>query len=298
MLSWGPMSPRGIGMILLRIALWLVFSYGIVVLLAWYFQERLAFPAPRDRVPDPKAVGLARGERIELATPGGTRLVGWFLGPPGGQSDGRTAGREVPGLLWFYGNGETIGAIWPVIRDFQPPGVALLVVDYPGYGESGGRATEPALYEAGAAAYDALARRAGVDPARIYVYGRSLGAAVATHVAGRYPVAGLILESPFTSARDMARRHYPFLPRSILRVSLDNLAAIKRVRCPVLVFHGTADGIAPVEMGKQVAAAAPGPVELVLIEGAGHNETYDVGWKAYRDKLAAFVTGEGKAPRQ
>jgi fermentation-respiration switch protein FrsA (DUF1100 family) len=267
---------------LLRLAFGLLLAYAALVLLAWLFQERIAFPAPRARVPDPKEVGVS-GERVELAMEDGTRLVGWYLTPVEG------GGGAVPALLWFYGNGENIGSIWPILRDFQPPGTALFVVDYPGYGASGGRATEAALYEAAELAYRALSQRPEVDRARIYVYGRSLGSALASHLAAEHDVAGLILEAPFTSARDMARHHYPFLPRFIVRLRLDNLAQMRRVRCPVLVLHGTADRIAPPAMGQQVAAAAPGPVELVWIHGAGHNDTYDVGGREYRDKVWEFV---------
>lgn len=260
----------------------LVAAYVVIVLLLWAFQERIAFPAPRsEALPDPGRV-LGYGERIELVMQSGTRLAGWFL--PAGDGEGPSAA-----LLWFYGNGETIAAIWPVIRDFRPPEAAVLVVDYPGYGASGGRTTEAGLYEAGALAYQALARRPEVDRGRIYVYGRSLGSAVATRVAADHPVAGLILESPFTSARDMARRHYKIFPLFLVRLGLDNLATIERVRCPVLVFHGTEDQLVPIDMGRRVAEAVPGPVEFVMIGASGHNETYEVGWQAYRDKLAAFV---------
>ena len=112
----------------------------------------------------------------------------------------------------------------------------------------------------------------------------------ATYTAATQPVAGLILESPFTNAREMSGQHYGLFPRFILRLRLDNLGAIARVRCPVLVFHGTADLLVPPRMGEAVARAAPGPVELVWIEGAGHNTTYEVGGKKYREKLWQFVT--------
>jgi hypothetical protein len=274
-------------MLVLRLAVGLALGYAALLVLLWRYQERLAFPAPRAAVPDPVAVGIPGGELIALTSSDGTPLAGWFLAPRG-----PVAGAPVgpaPGLLWFYGNGETIAAIWPVLREFQPPGVALLAVDYPGYGGSGGRAREAALYAAGDAAYEALARRPGVDARRIFVYGRSLGSAVATRTATRHQTAGLILESPFTSAREMSRQHYRLFPRFVLRLGLDNLATIARVRCPVLVFHGTDDLLVPIEMGRRVAAAVPGPVEFVAIEGAGHNDTYDRGGPAYRDRLAAFV---------
>ena len=296
-------------MLALRIALGLALAYALLVLLAWRFQERLAFPAPRAPLPDPKRVGVENGERVELMSGDGTRLVGWYLRPLQvrgglgrlGEVDAERnslpqlppTSRTSPALLWFYGNGETIAAIWPIVREFQPPGTAVLVVDYPGYGGSAGRATEAGLYGAADAAYATLVARPGIDPGRIYVYGRSLGSAAATWVAARHPVAGVILESPFTSAAAMARQHYALLPRFILRLSLDNLGRMRQIGCPVLVFHGDADRLVPTAMGRDVAAAAAGPVELVLIHGADHNDTYDVGGRMYREKVWEFVTGRG-----
>jgi len=296
-------------MLFARILFGVGLAYLGLLLLAWLFQDRLAFPAPRARLPDPKRVGVENGERVELVSGDGTKLVGWYLNPVEvgggrgrlGEVDGTSTKLHQPpkppqpasGLLWFYGNGENIAAIWPIVREFQPPGSAVLVLDYPGYGDSGGRATEAGLYAAADAAYGALTSRPEVDPRRIYVYGRSLGSAVASYTAAHHPVAGLILESPLTNAADMARYHYPLLPRFLLRLSLDNVANVKLVHCPILLFHGDADRLVPTAMGKAVAAAAAGPVEVVLIHGAGHNDTYDVGGKAYRDKVWAFVVGQG-----
>jgi len=296
-------------MLALRVIVGLGLAYIVLLLLAWLFQERLAFPAPRARLPDPKRVGVENGEKVELVSNDGTKLVGWYLKPEEvgggrgrlGEVDRTSTNlhqspkppQPASGLLWFYGNGENVAAIWPIVREFQPPGTAVLVLDYPGYGESGGRATEAALYAAADAAYGALASRAEVDPRRIYVYGRSLGSAVASYTAAHHPVAGLILESPLTNAAEMARYHYRLLPRFLLRLSLDNLANVRLVHCPILLFHGDADRLVPTAMGKAVAAAAAGPVEVVLIHGAGHNDTYDLGGRAYRDKLWEFVMGQG-----
>jgi uncharacterized protein len=279
-------------MLALRIIVGLGLAYALLVLLAWLFQDRLAFPAPRASVPDPKQVGVENGERVELVSGDGTKLVGWYLAPKTLKvPQPPPTSRTFPGLLWFYGNGETVAAIWPIVREFQPPGTAVLVVDYPGYGGSGGRATEPALYAAAEAGYATLATRPGVDPQRIYVYGRSLGSAVAIYTAARRPVAGLILESPFTSAAAMAKHHYGLFPRFLLHLSLDNLTTVKRVDCPILLFHGDADRLVPTAMGMAVAIAAPGPVEVVLLHGSGHNDTYEIGGRAYRDKMWAFITG-------
>src|SRR5256712_6112577 len=84
-------------MFLVRILLGLLLAYAVLVLLAWVFQERIAFPAPRGPVPDPRQVGAANGERIELVMRDGTKLAGWYLAPRS-----PTIGRPPwPALLWF-----------------------------------------------------------------------------------------------------------------------------------------------------------------------------------------------------
>jgi len=266
----------------MAIVLGLAGVYIVLSVVLWALQEKITFPAPRAALPDPVST-IGYGEKIELQMQDGTKLIGWYLPPPAPPR------RPFAAVLWFYGNGETIGAIWPTIRDFRPPHAALLVVDYPGYGASGGRATEAGMYEAADLAYNALISRPEVDRHRVYVYGRSLGSAAATHTAATHEVAGLILESPFTSARGMAARHYGIFPRFLVRLRLDNVGAMHRIHCPTLIFHGTADMLVPINMGRDVAAAAGGPVEFVMIEGAGHNDTYDMGGKAYKEKLAGFV---------
>src|SRR5205823_11124242 len=214
-------------MLALRIALGLALAYVVLVILAWRFQERLAFPAPRAPLPDPKRVGVANGETIDLTTEDGTRLVGWYLAstilhqPP-------QPSQPAAGLLWFYGNGETVAAIWPIVREFQPPGTAVLVVDYPGYGGSAGRATEAGMYGAADAAYAALVAGPEIDARRIYLYGPSLGTAGGARVGARQPGAGPNRGSPFTTAAAMARQLYALLPRFIVRLSLDNLGRMRQ----------------------------------------------------------------------
>jgi hypothetical protein len=264
---------------------WLAFilvGYGLVVVLAWRYQDRLAFPGPRTRLPAPSDVGLADGRRVSVVASDGVRLAGWYLPPaPAGP-------RPAPGLLWFYGNMETIGGIWPVIVAWKPPEAALLVLDYRGYGESEGDATEPGLYRDGEAAWDFLAAQPDVAADRIAVYGRSLGSVVALHVATVRPARAVVLESAFSSAANMARRHYWYLPRGLVRLELDNVSRARRLTAPLMVVHGEDDRIAPLPMGRAVAEAGRARTFLT-IAGAGHNDTYAVGGDRYRDAVLTFL---------
>src|SRR5436309_7571126 len=156
-------------MLVLRILIGLGLAYLVLLLLAWLFQDRLAFPAPRASMPDPKRVGVENGERVELVSGDGTKVVGWYFRAV----DVHRPSPPSPALLWFNGNGETVAAIWPVVRAFQPPGTAVLVLDYPGYGGSGGRATAGVWYAAGDAGCAAPRARPAADPQRRSGYGRS-----------------------------------------------------------------------------------------------------------------------------
>lgn len=269
---------------LLRILIGLGITYAVLLALAWRFQTRLALPGARMRLISPAQAGIPDGEMVDVTAADGVRLRGWYLPPtpsPGPRS-------PVPGLLWFYGNLETVTGLAPIVRWLRPPGVALLILDYRGYGESEGSPSERGLYADADAAWTYLAARAEVDASRIAVYGRSIGSVPALHVATTRPVRALVLESPFTTAADMARVHYPVLPPFVVRLSMNNLERAARLIAPLLVLHGTEDQIALPRMGRAVAEAGHAR-ELVMIQGAGHNETYDVGGEEYRNKFHAFL---------
>jgi hypothetical protein len=200
----------------------------------------------------------------------GVTLRGWYLPPE--PAPAGPASTRAPALLWFYGNGETVAFDAPVLRELRPPGWALLALDYRGYGGSTGTPSETGLRRDAEAAWDFLVARPEVDPARVALYGRSLGSVPALHLAARRPVRAVVLDSPFSSGREMARVHYWFMPPLLVRLELDNLANARRLQAPLLVFHGREDVIAPIAMGRAVAAAGRG--RLIELPG-GHNATYE-----------------------
>jgi fermentation-respiration switch protein FrsA (DUF1100 family) len=259
-------------------------AYIFMAFLAWRLQEKIAFPGPRRGLPSPSAAGFSEGERVSVVTEDHVELHGWYLPP----RPSPPAGERAPGLLWFYGNMETVGALAPIIRDLRPAGMGLLILDYRGYGQSGGTPTEVGLYRDGEAAWAYLAGREEIDSSSIAVYGRSLGSAVALYLAANRPVRSVVLDSPFSNAREMAAHHYRFLPRFVLRLSLDNLARAEQLEAPLLIFHGSADRIVPFSMGQAVAAAGRAR-EFIMLDGAGHNDTYYVGGSPYRTAMHNFL---------
>lgn len=270
--------------VLLRVLLGLAIAYAAVLLLAWIFQQRMALPGARGGLIPLARAGIADGDVVDVVTADGVRLRGWYLPP----SPPPRSPHAAPGLVWFYGNLETVTGLAPIVRWLRPPGIALVILDYRGYGESEGSPSEDGLYADADAAWAYLAARPEVDASRIAVYGRSVGSVPALYLAVTQPVRAVVLESPFTNAAEMAHVHYPMLPSFIVRLSMNNLERAGRLTAPLLVFHGAEDTIAPPRMGRAVAEAGHAR-EFVLIKGAGHNETYDVGGEAYRQKLHQFL---------
>ncbi|MGD2176000.1 MAG: alpha/beta hydrolase, partial [Candidatus Brocadiaceae bacterium] len=199
------------------------------------------------------------------------------------------ASGERPVVLWCHGNAGNITHRAENLDLLARRGLAALLFDYRGYGQSQGRPCEDGLYADGEAAWRYLTGERGVAPGRIVCFGRSLGAAVALRVATLHRVAGLIVEGAFESAPAMARSMFPLIPVwPLMRNNFDNLGRIGDLDVPVLVVHGEEDGVVPVSQGKAVFAAASEPKKLYVVQGADHNDTYAVGGAAYFEQIESF----------
>ncbi|OGW65009.1 MAG: peptidase [Nitrospirae bacterium RIFCSPLOWO2_02_FULL_62_14] len=219
-------------------------------------------------------------EEVWFQAGDGTKLFGWYV-----QSSAAS-----PVLLWCHGNAGNLIHRLENLGELYRLGLSVFIFDYRGYGRSSGTPSEEGLYQDALAAYGYLTGTRGVRPERLVLFGRSLGASVAGEVASRKPAAGLILESPFPSVAAVARALYGGLPMHWLisaRFPLDE--RLQRIFMPVLVIHGDRDDIIPIEMGRQVFAAAREPKSFYVIEGADHNNTYQVGGRAYFQRLRNFV---------
>jgi hypothetical protein len=225
-------------------------------------QRLLYFPDTRRTTPaEAELVDVAERE-VEMAD--GTRVLTWW----GAAKPGR------PTLLYFHGNGGSFVTRSERIRKYMAHGYGIVMMTYRGFGGSTGVPSEKANVSDALAVYDAI-RASGIPAASIVVYGESLGTGVAIQVASQREVAGVILDAPYTSIVDLATLHYPYLPaRWLMTDRYETLLFAARVTAPVLIVHGEADEVIPVEMSRRVADALKGPVKLATFPGAGHSDHY------------------------
>ncbi len=214
----------------------------------------------------------------------GIKLHGWFFPL---QHDG-------PVILFCHGNAGNISHRLDNVARLVEEDIQVFIFDYRGYGRSEGRPSEKGIYLDGLAAYDYLVRGEQISPSNIVVFGRSLGAAVAVEIALQKEIRSIILESAFTSTKDMAKAMLLFKPLSpFMPANYDNLTRVSRLQTPKLIIHGDQDQIVPFAMGQRLFDAAKGPKNFYRIRGAGHNDTYPVGGETYFNRVATFVKDVG-----
>ena len=164
-------------------------------------------------------------------------------------------------------------------------GTGLIALSYRGYGGSGGRPTEAGLINDAAAAYAFASAR--YPAARIVLWGESLGSALAVGLAAEKPVGCVVLEAPFTSAVDVAARHYWFVPvRLFMKDQFRSDLRAGRVRAPVLVVHGEHDAVVPLTLGERLYDRIQSPKRFLLITGGGHNDLGDRAVAAAKQYIA------------
>ncbi len=253
--------------------IWVVWNFSHII------DRVFVFYPDRRLVATPARAGLDYKD-LWIDTPDGERLHGWLV----------EAGPGAPLLIFFHGNAGNIGDRVDNVARLVEVGISVLIFDYRGYGRSTGRPTEEGVYTDGRAVYRFALESLGYSPGDVVLFGRSLGTAVAAHVASKAVVAGVILESAFTSLKDLAWIHYPFIPGKFLVKGKFNVVEMVRgIRAPLLVIHGDRDGLVPMKLGERVYRVAPEPKEFYVIHGAGHNDTDVVGGRPYFERLRSFV---------
>jgi uncharacterized protein len=245
----------------------LILFSGFVIYLGvvgavWLMQDRLMF-YPRPAGPTPPAPPGWRLEEVAFTTRDGTPLSGVLVRPA----------VDKPGVVLYYGgNAEEVTEFVSGVPQTYGER-AVLLVNYRGYGASGGSPSEASLVSDALELFDWAAARKDLDPARIAVHGRSLGSGVAVQVAAAKPVRCVVLTSPFTSALDVAKEIYPWLPVSMLmRHVFDSGAHAPKLRMPALILMGDADTLIPKKHSERLAGLWGATVEQESFAGFGHND--------------------------
>lgn len=267
----------------------LVLAYLLLCAYMWANQRSLIFE-PTPLLPGtPARMGMAYTE-LHIPSGQGTErgdMEAWWVPAAHG---------EAPTLLYLHGNDRNIASNLVHVQRLHDLGYNVLLIDYRGFGRSGGgKPSESKVYEDAESAWHYIVEQGHLAPHRVFIYGHSLGGAIAIDLATRHPdAAGVILESTFTSMLEMGQLNYAYLPVSLLlNQRFESLGKMDNLRIPVLIIHGTWDELVPVEMAERLYAAAPQPKFLQLIEGGGHNNSGSIGWIEYRDAMTAFVERYG-----
>jgi fermentation-respiration switch protein FrsA (DUF1100 family) len=262
--------------------MWAVLGFLVLLVagaagLAYGIQRSVLFQAPQPLTDDAalRVLQDAGGERIWLPTAAGD-VEAWFL-PPLAQ---RTT--PAPLLLFSHGNAELIEDWVGQVEIPRSAGLGVLLVEFPGYGRSAGSPSQASITEAMTAAYDWAAARPGLEARAIVAHGRSLGGGAASALSQKRPLAALVLESSFTSLRELAK-HFG-LPGFLVRDPFDNDEAVRGFQGPVLILHGEYDELIPVEHARRLHEAAKGSEFHVL--ACGHNDC-PRSWDLVREFLTA-----------
>ncbi|MFB6276887.1 MAG: alpha/beta hydrolase [Halothece sp.] len=259
-------------------------AYFLACLTLIFVQRRLIFIPCQTIEETPADYGLPY-ESVFLPMPREETIHGWWIPSPA---------PDAPVILYLHGNGGNVGANLPRVERYYAIGFSVFLFDYRGYGLSEGRfPSESRMYEDAETAWHYLVDQREIPPEQLYVFGHSLGGAIALELATRQPqIPGLVIEGSFTSMIDMARDRgsYSWLPINwLLTQRFNSLKKIRYLNIPILLIHGTDDPIVPAEMSRELYQAAPRRKELWLVENAGHNDVASVAGEAYEKRIWRFL---------
>ena len=219
----------------------IILIYFVLLIFLYFYQRNLMYhPSENNYFDDKLSVQI---KKVNIKTEDNIELLGWYH---------EKNLEKYKTLVFFHGNAGSLENRIHKINHFEKMNINFLIIAWRGFSGNKGKPTEKGLYEDGRSAINWLYNK-GVKEENIIVYGESLGTGVATHLSQNKNFAGIILETPFTSMIDAAKKFYPYIPVGLLlKDKFDNKSKIKNIGVPLLIMHGEADQIVPFEMGKEM----------------------------------------------
>ena len=240
------------------------FIYFLVLVFLYFYQRNLLYhPNENNYSEDKISVDI---ENVRIKTSDNIELLGWYH---------EKNLKDFKTLIFFHGNAGSLENRIHKLNHFRDMNINFLIIAWRGFSGNNGNPSEQGLYEDGKSAIDWLIKK-GVSEKNLILYGESLGTGVATHLAQNKNFAGVILETPFTSMIDAAKKFYPYIPvKLLLKDKFENYKKIKNINSPILIMHGEADQLVPFSMGEKIYEIANEPKYSYFTKYDNHMMEYD-----------------------
>ncbi len=250
---------------------------ALLASLYWNQASLIYLPSPVIEA-TPERIGLDYQE-VVLRSGDGVSVHGWYLGHEHPRAT----------LLFLHGNAGNIGHRLDTLALFHQLGLAVFIIDYRGYGESGGTPSETGIYRDAEAAWRYLTGARNLDPSQVILFGRSFGGAIAAYLASRHPHKALVLESTFTSLPEVAADHFPWAPVNWLaQERYDTRQRMSEIPGPVMIIHSPDDDIVPFAHAETLYRLAQGEKRMVVLSG-DHNSGVKQNRVRYREAWESFL---------
>ncbi len=252
-------------LLLARLIFLLAVFYGIILLVIYFFQRSLQYVPDRNPAGSPQEHGLVHMQAVAVTTADGLTLQAWYQPPRAGND-------KV--VVYFHGNAGHHANRASKIAHFIEAGYGVYLCGYRGYGGNPGSPSEQGLY-ADARAGLVWLQSTGIALRDMVFYGESIGGGVAVQMASEAAPPVMVLEAPFSTAVDVARKHYAWLPVDrLMHDKFDNIEKIKEIKTDLLIVHGDKDEVTPIALAQRLFDAANHPKQFITINGGHHSDLY------------------------
>ena len=248
----------------MQLILIIFFTYSLFLVFLYFYQRNLLYHPNENNYSGDKL--LVDIERVKIKTTDNIELLGWFH---------KKNLKDFKTLVFFHGNAGSLENRIHKLNHLKDININFLIIAWRGFSGNSGKPSEKGLYQDGKSTINWLIKK-GLNEKDIILYGESLGTGVVTHLAQNKDFAGVILETPFTSMIDAAKKFYPFIPvKLLLKDKFENNKKIQNIKSPILIMHGELDQVVPYSMGKAIYEIANEPKYSHFTKYDNHMMEYD-----------------------